>query len=45
MKDKKIIIPEYIEINFNSISKLKGNKIVLEYLFQIIKKELTWQKK
>lgn len=30
-------IPEPIKIDFSSLSKLKGNKIILEFIFQLIK--------
>ena len=36
-KLKKIQIPQYIEPNFDSIKVLKGNKMLLEFLFQNLK--------
>lgn len=41
-KFEKYNINDYKEnlINFSSIQKLKGNKIILEYIFQSIKNKI-----
>lgn len=36
--------PEEINIDFSSINKLIGNKILLEYIFQATKKEIYGEK-
>jgi hypothetical protein len=39
VKKKKLKQPHMMEIDFTSISKLVGNKIMLENIFQITKNE------
>jgi hypothetical protein len=39
-KNIKLEIPEPIELDFSALKNLKGNKIILEYVFQLTKKEM-----